>query len=376
MPEVYLAQLIAECQAECEATVVGIQKGEYTEAVKNAYQEAIDKAKAATAEQAEQAIGELTAARDTYLNSANTVDRTALGKALTTADNAVKAAVAGDCDGQYPADAIDSYTSVIANVRKVYDDVEQDQAAVDEALSQLNEATTLFNTHKVTIDFAELKSIIAIAKSALTSAESEKGEGAGKYPVSAFDILQAAIDKASAIVGSKTVNQTAVNAECEALDDAIATFAMARVPNDYTALQELVDEITALLAAVKNGEYEYEQEDYDDMQASLEKNAALLNSTNQDDIDRAVKLLKRDLALFKSLITATAIEAVAATQWTFTMNDRVLTVSALPEQATIAVYTIQGEIVATTKQATLSPGIYLIQVAYDGKAETRKIWVK
>lgn len=376
MPEVYLVQLIAECQAECDATIIGIQKGEYTEVVKNAYQEAIDKAKTATAEQAEQAIGELTTARNTYLNSANTVDRAALGKALTAAENRMKEAVAGDYDGQYPADAIDNYTNVIANVRKIYDDVEQDQAAVDEALAQLNEATNLFNTHKVIIDFSELKSIIAIAKSTMTTAESEKGEGAGKYPVSAFDILQAAIDKASVIVGSKTVNQANVNAECEALDDAIATFAMARVPNDYTALQKLVDEITALLAAVKNGEYEYEQEDYDDMVASLEKNAALLNSTNQDEIDRSVKLLNRDLALFKSLITATAIEAVAATQWTFTINDRVLTVSALPKQATIAVYTIQGEIVATTKQATLSPGVYLIHIAYDDKTETRKIMVK
>ena len=375
IPEVYLAQLIADCQAECDATVIGIQKGQYTEAVKAAYQAAIEKAAKATAAEAEQAIGELTAARELYRSSANSVDRAALGKAIAAAESTVANAVAGDCDGQYPAEAIQAYANTITAAKEVYEDITQGQASVDAALTELNEATSLFATRKVVIDFAELKAIVATAKKVLSEAEAEKGEGAGKYPVAAFDILQAAIDKASEIVGSKTVNQVAVDAECVTLDDAIATFAATRVPNDYTQLQALVDEATALLAAVKNGEYEYEQDDYDDMLASLEKNAAFLGSTNQDDIDRAVKLLKRDLTLFKSLITPMGIQDIAG-EWVIKIVDGMLVIDGLPEQASVDIYTVHGHLLTTTREAKISKGIYLIRISYDGKNDIRKVLVE
>ncbi len=374
-PEVYLAQLIAECQAECDATVIGIQKGQYTEAVKAAYQAAIEKAAKATAAEAEQAIGELTAARELYRSSANSVDRAALGKAIAAAESTVANAVAGDCDGQYPAEAIQAYANTITAVKEIYEDITQGQAAVDAALIELNEATSLFVTQKVMIDFAELKAIVATAKKVLSEAEAEKGEGAGKYPVAAFDILQAAIDKASEIVGSKMVNQAVVDAECVALDDAIATFTATRVPNDYTQLRALVDEATALLAAVSNGEYGYEQGDYDDMLVSLEKNAAFLGSTNQDDIDRAVKLLKRDLALFKSLITPMGIQNVDG-EWSIKVADGMLAIDGLPKQAMVAIYTVHGQLLATTREVVISKGIYLVRISYDGKDETRKVVIK
>ncbi|MBQ2434556.1 MAG: carbohydrate binding domain-containing protein [Bacteroidaceae bacterium] len=376
IPEVYLAQLIAECQAECDATVIGIQKGQYTEAVKAAYQEAIEKAKKATAAEAEQAIGELTEARERYHGSANSVDRAALGKAVAAAETTVAGAVAGDCDGQYPAEAIDAYAKVIAEAKQKYEDVAQSQESVDAALLQLNEATKAFAAAKVIIDFAELKAIVATAKSAMTTAEPEKGEGAGKYPVAAFDALQAAIDKAAAIVGSKTVNQVTVDAECEALDKAIATFAAARVPNDYSQLRTLIAEAKALLEAVKNGQYECEEEDYEDMRASLEKNEALLYSTNQDDIDRAVKLLKRDIALFKSLITPTAIDSVEQSSWVITVDHGVLSVANLPQQASVYVYTLSGELVGEQSGVALTRGVYLVRIVAGDVAYTRKLMVE
>lgn len=376
IPEVYLVQLIAECQAECDAMIIGIQKGEYTETVKMAYQAAIDKAKNATVDEAEQAIGELTAARELYLNSANSVDRSALGKALTMAENSVANAVAGDCNGQYPADAIVAYEKVVAEAKVIYEDITQGQDAVDAALKALNDATSAFAVQKVVIDFAELKAIVATAKNAMTSAEPERGEGAGKYPVSAFDELQAAIDRASLIVGSGEVNQVVVDSECEALDAAIAKFAAARVPNDYTQLQALVDEATALLAAAKNGEYIYNQADYDDMAASLEKNATLLSSTNQDDIDRAVKLLKRDIALFKSLITPSAIDKAEGDLWTVTVNDGVLEVTNLRDDARVAVYTLSGKLVGNSSSTVLLRGVYFVHVVYGEINETRKLIVE
>lgn len=376
IPEVYLAQLIADCQAECDATVIGIQKGQYTEAVKAAYQAAIEKAAKATAAEAEQAIGELTAARELYRSSANSVDRAALGKAVAAAESAIASAVAGDYDGQYPTEAIDAYAKVIAAVKQTYEDIAQSQEAVDAALAQLDEATKAFATAKVVIDFAELKAIVATAKSAMATAEPEKGEGAGKYPVAAFDALQAAIDKANAIVGSKSVNQTTVDAECEALDKAIATFAATRVPNDYSQLRALIAEAKELLEAVKNGQYVCEEEDYEDMRASLEKNEALLYSTNQDDIDRAVKLLKRDIALFKSLITPTAIDSVQHASWTITVDRGVLSVANLPQQASVYVYTLSGQLVSESANVALNRGAYLVRIVHGDVVDTRKLMVE
>lgn len=376
MPETYLAQLIVECQAECDATVIGIQKGEYTEAVKAAYQAAIDKARKAAAADAEQAIGELVAARETYLNSANSVDRAALGKAVTAAEAAVSGAVVGDFDGQYPAEALDAYNKIIAAVKLKYEDITQSQATIDAALAELNEATKAFASSKVVIDFAELKAIVATAKSAIASAEPEKGEGAGKYPVAAFDALQAAIDRASAIVGSKAVNQVTVNNECEALDKAITAFAIARVPNDYTQLQALVDEAQALLAAVQNGEYVCDEDDYEDMRASLEKNKPLLYSTNQDDIDRAVKLLKRDITLFKSLITPTAIDVLEDDLCVISVVDGILRVDNLPEKAEVVVYTLSGKLVAHSSDVALHKGVYLVRVVNGTVEKVRKLIVE
>ena len=299
-----------------------------------------------------------------------------LGKAVAAAETTVAGAVAGDCDGQYPAEAIDAYAKVIAEAKQKYEDVAQSQESVDAALLQLNEATKAFAAAKVIIDFAELKAIVATAKSAMTTAEPEKGEGAGKYPVAAFDALQAAIDKAAAIVGSKTVNQVTVDAECEALDKAIATFAAARVPNDYSQLRTLIAEAKALLEAVKNGQYECEEEDYEDMRASLEKNEALLYSTNQDDIDRAVKLLKRDIALFKSLITPTAIDSVEQSSWVITVDHGVLSVANLPQQASVYVYTLSGELVGEQSSVALTRGVYLVRIVAGDVAYTRKLMVE
>ena len=136
-----------------------------------------------------------------------------------------------------------------------------------------------------------------------------------------------------------------------------------------------MDEATALLAAVKNGEYEYEQDDYDDMLASLEKNAAFLSSTNQDDIDRAVKLLKRDLTLFKSLITPMGIQDIAD-EWVIKIVDGMLVIDGLPEQASVDVYTVHGHLLTITREAKISKGIYLVRISYGGKDEIRKVLVE
>ena len=148
------------------------------------------------------------------------------------------------------------------------------------------------------------------------------------------------------------------------------------MPNDYSQLRALIAEAKELLEAVKNGQYVCEEEDYEDMRASLEKNEALLYSTNQDDIDRAVKLLKRDIALFKSLITPTAIDSVQHASWTITVDRGVLSVANLPQQASVYVYTLSGQLVSESANVVLNRGAYLVRIVHGDVVDTRKLMVE
>ena len=100
------------------------------------------------------------------------------------------------------------------------------------------------------------------------------------------------------------MNQVAVDGQTATLTTAIATFKASRIPNDYTELQALVDEATQLIADVEAGKISCSPEDLEELKSSLDKNAAALESTNQDEIDRAAKLLRRDISLFSSIIAA------------------------------------------------------------------------
>jgi hypothetical protein len=102
----------------------------------------------------------------------------------------------------------------------------------------------------------------------------------------------------------------------------------------------------------------------------------VLYSTNQDDIDRAVKLLKRDIALFKSLITPTAIDSVEQSSWIITVDHGVLSVANLPQQASVYVYTLSGELVGEQSSVALTRGVYLVRIVAGDVVNTRKLVVE
>ena len=87
----------------------------------------------------------------------------------------------------------------------------------------------------------------------------------------------------------------------------------------------------------------------------MERNAAALESTDQDVIDRAVKLLRRDIALFRNLT-----DGISAPD---------------SNLATIHLFDLNGRPV-TTPRRNLSRGTYVMVVEVGGKTVTRKISVK
>ena len=275
---------------------------------------------------------------------------------IATAERTLASAVAGDLNGQYPTEAIEAYQSALASAKAVNEtaDDQLTQAQIDQATEALKAAAQTFAATVVRINYSALNGQIADAQKAIRDNEAYKGEGAGKIPESAFAALQAEIEKAQAMVKNNTHNQTGVDAETETLMQAIETFKAARVENDYSLLEQYLSEAEELLAAVDRGEIQCDQEDYDYLRASLEKNAPYLYSVDQDDIDRAAKLMRRDVELFKSIITA--IRGLTAD---------------LPEGYTLTIFTTDGKQVSAVRR-----GINILRLTDGQTVITRKVFIK
>ncbi len=369
----FLLNLIAECQKELDAAVVGIEKGNYSEAAKTTFQEAVNTAKAVTADY-EAAITTLTAAREAFAASVITVDRAALKAQIATSADAANAAVAGDFAGQYPADAIAALKTAVETAQGIYNNVESSQDNIDEALAALKDANTTFNATKVVIDFSGIKETIAIAKEILAAAEAEKGEGPGTYPESAFVTLQQLIDNAQAIIGTTTMNQAAVDQQSSELEAAISTFSATRVPNDYSELNKQLELAQAIYdEAISTGAAT--ADDLETLYDDIQKGKDALSSTSQTDIDRAVKLLKRDIQLYGKY---TGIDSADATALQTVVNDRVLTVSNIPAGATVTVYNITGALEGASDGAAsfslpLAKGVYIVKLNGAGNAALKVV---
>lgn len=343
----------------------GYLKGEYFAEDIAAFRATIDKARAAANKaKDQQTLDALTAQLKADIEVARTkahdkdlMNHTELAAAIQSATTATASAVAGDCNGQYPAAAIEAYKQALAAAQAVESkpDDQLTQAEIDAAAKALKEAAAAFNAARVVVNLDNLRAAIAAAKKAMSDAEGERGEGPGKFPESAFNALTAAVTAAQTIVSENKVNQQAVDAQTASLTAAIDTFAASRVTNDYAALQALVDEATQLIADAMAGKLEYYDEDLEELRASLEKNAAALESTDQDLIDRAVKLLRRDIALFRNL--ADGIASVDA------------------EPLDIRIYDLNGRLM-TTSRRHLTRGTYLMTVKGGDKTITRKFVVR
>ncbi|MCR5780420.1 MAG: RICIN domain-containing protein [Bacteroidaceae bacterium] len=285
------------------------------------------------------------------------MNHTELTAAINTATNTLASAVAGDCNGQYPTAAITAYNQVLTTAKAVNDkdDEQLTQAEIDAATANLKDAAKTFNAARIIINLTALKAAISEAQQAMSNAQSERGDGPGKFPENAFTALQTKVNHAQNIVNENNVNQATVDAETSTVTTAIATFKASRIGNDYSDLQNLVDEATQLIADAVAGKIPFLQEDLDELKASVEKNAAALESTNQDVIDRAAKLLRRDISLFKGL--SDGINGLTA------------------DHADIRIYDLNGRPV-TTARRHLSHGTYVMQIKIGERTVLRKFNVK
>lgn len=342
----YLAILVEECEAEAAAVTVGVEKGQYTQANLDAFTTAIGAAKVAG--NAEAAIASLKAARETFKGAANSVDRAALKSAIANAEKTTSEAVEGDCNGQYPAEAINNYKEALASAKATYEDITKTQEDVDAAVADLKTAASDFAGNKVVITYTYLKEAIAAAQKKVTDCTPEKGEGPGTYPEKAFTALQNAIAAAQTFVNSATANQEAVDNAGDVLYEAIGTFEDTRVPMDFSELKTLLAAAKQVLAESRNMMAE---DDVEELEYAIGVGEEAMKANTQAAIDRAVKILKRDYQLYQNILTD--IDAVIAGN--------------APQG--VKVFGINGVAV----QGALSKGIYIVKL---NNGVTKKITIK
>lgn len=355
---------LATADSLITATVVGYKKGMYTQADLNAFKQTVATArananKARSQEELDAVTTQLLADIEAYKGKAHTEDlinRDDISAEIAKATKTHNNSVSGDLDGQYPAEARAALQAAIDAAQAVVNDTTATQETIDAALEALKQAEADFATKRVVIDYAGLQDAVKQARQALAAAEPFKGEGAGKYPAAAFDVLQALVDSAQTAMRDGTLNQDNVDALTDAITDAIITFEDSRVANDYTELQALVDQATELIRQAETGEISYDPTYLDDLKASLEKNGAALESTDQDVIDRAVKMLRRDIAIFQLMVTGI---------------DRVTLDRLQAAGARITVFDLSGHAVSKPTR-----GIYVVRMTIDGRTTTHKVTVK
>lgn len=229
----------------------------------------------------------------------NLVDKRDLEKTISSAQTAVNAAVAGDLNGQYPQSAIDALKTALNNAIDVNNAMTSEQDAVDNANDALKDALSDFNNAKVKIDYSQLNQAVSDAQKALKDAEGFIGDGAGKFTQANYDILSNAVKDAQDVIKNNSKNQDDVNDLAVELTSMTTEFVNSRTPMDITTLQNLIDQAKDFIAKAENGEIVYIAEDLETLKTSVEKAEVALTSVNQDDIDKAAKILRRDIDIFK-----------------------------------------------------------------------------
>jgi len=232
-------------------------------------------------------------------HSETLVDKRELAKTITSAQTALSGAVAGDLNGQYPQEAINGLSGALASANGVNNNASATQKEVDDANSSLQLALSAFNDEKVKIDYSQLNAAISDAQKALKDAEGFIGEGAGKFTQANYDKLSNALKDAQNVIKNNSKNQGDVNTLASELASQTTEFINSRAPMDIATLQGLIEQASALIAQAENGEVEYIPEDLETLKASVAKAEEKLTSVDQDDIDKAAKILRRDIDIFK-----------------------------------------------------------------------------
>lgn len=311
-----LADVITWCEElyEAEKDNVGDNKGQRPQAVVDAYAAAIAKAKALTAPEVTD-LQALLDAREAFLSGAVSQNRTPIRKAIAEAEGEEFAnLVAGEFNGNYPQEAIDTFKAALAAAKAAEADTTKTQEELDAATKALNDAMAALRKAVVTIKFTDFDAAIAAAEAAVAKA-TVVGSEAGQCPQAVVDALTAVINKAKAI-DRAAVTQATVDELAAELGNATAKFNEDLVTS--TGLADAIDAANEVLegatAGFKPGNYPTAA--IGNLKAAIE--AALLvqlnNASTQAELIEAVGTLNAAVEAFKKeVVPAHDLTAINAT---------------------------------------------------------------
>lgn len=354
---------MTKAEAALAAMKPGYKTGEYFQEDITAFSKVIAKAKSdANKAQSQEALDAVTAQLlvdiDTYVAKKHDHDYlnlTALKAEIDKAEKTLNASVAGDCNGQYPESAITALTTALTTAKSVLGNEEATQTEVDAAVEALQTAEKTFAETKVVINYVDLNDAINNAQNVVKENVDFVGDGPGKYSVESYEALKTAISNAQAIAKSNTVNQKRVDQEGETLEDALNVFYNSFRANDYSELKALVEQAAELIRKAEAGEIACDEQDLQDLKDSYSTNAAALDATDQNVIDKAVKLLRRDIDIFNTMTSG---------------------ISVLPVGVAAKVYTMNGIYVGDARNLNLTSGVYVVRYDFGSRIVIKKICVK
>ncbi|MDY3898113.1 MAG: carbohydrate binding domain-containing protein, partial [Prevotella sp.] len=194
-------EAVAKAQAALAAMVPGYKTGEYFQEDIDEFSKVISKAKtdgnkSKSQEELDAVTAQLLADIDVYVAKAHDRDYlnvTALKAEVDKAKATLDKSVAGDCNGQFPQEAIDKFDAAYKAASAILADENATQEQIDEATETLKAAAAEFAAAKVVIDFSELNFAITEAQTIVKDKADFVGEGPGRYSPEKYEALKTAI---------------------------------------------------------------------------------------------------------------------------------------------------------------------------------------
>ncbi|MFD0714255.1 S-layer homology domain-containing protein [Paenibacillus sp. GCM10027626] len=247
------------------------------------------------------------------------VDKSQLEALIAQANQLHDQAQEGSSAGNYPAGSKSQLKAAIAAAEAVLNDETAQQAAVDAAVTALEQAVESFKKLVKAVDKSQLEVVIAQANQLHDQAQ--EGSSAGNYPAGSKSQLKAAIAAAEAVLDDETARQAAVDAAVTALEQAVESFKKSvhvsvdppyypawPAAADKTSLNQAIADAKAKLdAAVEGSEPgQYKDGAKKALQAAIEAAVAVQQQlyASEQQVSEAEAALKRAVAEFMKQIVA------------------------------------------------------------------------
>ncbi len=231
-----LASSISKANSLAANAVEGYNRGQYPVGAKTTLADAIAKANtvyekvSVSQSELDKANEELIAAMEQFKASVITADKTFLAMAINNATAALTKAEGntGSGSGQYPALAVTTLENELASAQEIYKNATE-QSIIDTKTQVLNAAVQAFlsSVNPITVDFAELSTLIAEATELLST--TSVGENGGQYGLLECMELSRSKQTAERMLSDSKVTQKDVDKQVVLLQKAIDAYRASQV---------------------------------------------------------------------------------------------------------------------------------------------------